>query len=58
MTLSHEFRSPLQSCLMILDSILSKSLDEVMRNALLLIIGQINLLLCLVNDILDMKMIS
>ena len=29
-----------------------------MRKTILVIIGQINLLLCLVNDILDMKMID
>ena len=58
MTLSHEFRSPLQSCLMILESLLCKVLDEAMRRKILVLIGQVNLLLCLVNDILDMKMID
>ena len=58
MTLSHEFRSPLHSCLMILESLLSKVIEETMRNTVLVLIGQINLLLCLVNDILDMKLID
>ena len=58
MTLSHEFRSPLQSCLMILESLLCKVLDDAMRSTILVLIGQVNLLLCLVNDILDMKMID
>ena len=32
--------------------------DEAMRKMVLVLISQINLLLCLVNDILDMKMID
>ena len=58
MTLSHEFRSPLGSCLMLLESLLSRVKDKVMRDILLTIVSQINLLLCLVNDILDIKMMA
>ena len=43
---------------MILESLLWQVFDEAMRKTILVIIGQINLLLCLVNDILDMKMID
>lgn len=32
MTLSHEFRSPLQSCLMILETLLWNILDEILHN--------------------------
>ena len=56
--MSHEFRSPLNSCLMLLDSLIMKIVDEAMRKMILVLISQINLLLCLVNDILDMKMID
>ena len=58
MTLSHEFRSPLNSCLMILESLLGRMIDKTTRSKILVLITQINLLLCLVNDILDMKMID
>ena len=58
MTLSHEFRSPLNSCLMLLESLLMRVFEEALRKMILVIISQINLLLCLVNDILDMKMID
>ena len=58
MTLSHEFRSPLHSCLMLLESLLMQVFDEAVRKMILVLVSQINLLLCLVNDILDMKMID
>ena len=58
MTLSHEFRSPLNSCLMLLESLLMQVFDEAVRKMILVLVSQINLLLCLVNDILDMKMID
>ena len=58
MTLSHEFRSPLNSCLMLLESLLMQVVEEALRKMILVLISQINLLLCLVNDILDMKMID
>ena len=58
MTLSHEFRSPLNSCLMLLESLLMRVFEEALRKMILVLISQINLLLCLVNDILDMKMIE
>ena len=58
MTLSHEFRSPLTSILMLLQSMLQSIIDEQKRRTIILIISQINLLICLVNDILDMKMIE
>ena len=58
MTLSHEFRSPLNSTLMLLESLLSRIFDEALQKMITVLISQINLLLCLVNDILDMKMID
>lgn len=58
MTLSHEFRTPLSSSLMILENLLTFQLQDTCRNLILLLISQINLLLCLVNDMLDLKMIE
>ena len=58
MTLSHEFSTPLTSTLMILESIIQTPLSESLRNSIMIVISQINLLLCLVNDILDLKMIE
>ena len=58
MTLSHEFRSPLSSTLMLLETILQTIVAESARQLILLVIAQINLLLCLVNDMLDLKMIE
>ena len=43
---------------MLLESLLMRVLDEALRKMILVLVSQINLLLCLVNDILDMKMID
>ena len=57
--ISHEFRTPLASVLMLLDNILNFSqLDPQARETLWLVVQQINLLLCLVNDVLDLKLIE
>ena len=58
MTLSHEFSAPLTSTLMMLEGMLAKLMDEAMREIIFTVISQINLLLCLVNDLLDFKMIE
>ena len=58
MTLSHEFRTPLSSSLMVLEHVLQFALSEACRKLILLLISQINLLLCLVNDMLDLKVIE
>ena len=57
-TISHEFRTPLSTSLMLLESILrSPALGESTYQKLSLIVSQLNMLLCLVNDVLDMKLI-
>ena len=57
--ISHEFRTPLASVLMLLDNILNfAQLDPQARETLWLVVQQINLLLCLVNDVLDLKLIE
>lgn len=57
--ISNEFRTPLSSVLMLLDSFLNFSnLNEMARETIWLVISQINLLLCLVNDQLDLRLID
>ena len=56
--MSQEFLMPLNSCLVLLESLEMKNVDAAMRKIVLALISQINLLLYLVNDILDMKMID
>ena len=57
-TISHEFRTPLGTVLMFLETILQQQLPENVANVLKLIASQLNLLLCLVNDVLDIKLIQ
>lgn len=56
--LSHEFRAPLTSTLMLLEGMLQTVFDEALRRVIFIVISQMNLLLCLVNDLLDLKMIE
>ena len=58
MTISHEFRTPLASSLMFLESLLGEQMTTQARHLIKIVISQINLLLCLVNDILDLKLIE
>jgi len=58
MTLSHEFRTPLTSTLMLLESLLISCQVESHRKIIRMVISQINLLICLVNDVLDLKMLD
>ena len=57
-TISHEFRTPVSNALMILEQLLEGTLEKSIREILVLVFVQLNMLLCLVNDILDIKMIS
>ena len=43
---------------MFLEQLMEKMLEESVRAVLVLIVMQLNMLLCLVNDVLDIKMIS
>ena len=58
MTISHEFRTPLTTTLMFLESLIVEHLSQSGQKLIKLITMQINLLLCLVNDILDIKLIE
>ena len=56
--MSHEFRTPVSTTLMFLNLILNKITDEYCKKLLLLVIGSLNLLLSLVNDVVDLKMLK
>ena len=58
MTISHEFRTPLTTSLMFLETLLAENMSASGRRLVKIVISQINLLLCLVNDILDFKLIE
>ena len=57
-TISHEFRTPLSTSLMFIENMLDGVTDPEHLSALNLITSQLNLLLCLVNDVLDIKLIA
>lgn len=54
-TMSHEFRTPLCTILTMLETFRSKLKDPEQIRLNTLIISQLNLLLCLVQDVLDLK---
>ena len=57
--LSHEFRTPLTTTLMFLESLLlNHDLQEQVISMLLVIVSQTNMLLSLVNDMMDNKLIE
>ena len=59
-TISHEFRTPIGTSLMFLEGTLDagSGLSAEGRTRIELVVCQLNLLLCLVNDILDIKLIE
>ena len=57
-TISHEFRTPLGTCLMFLEGLLKKDLPDSILRVLELIVSQLNLLLSLVNGVLDLKLLQ
>ena len=57
-TISHEFRTPLGTSLMFLENLMQFNLGEDALSLINLVVSQLNLLLCLVNDVLDIKMIQ
>jgi len=56
--ISHEFRTPLATSMMFLKNILRMVLDKQITEMISLIMNQIYLLINLVDDIVDIKMIS
>ena len=57
-TISHEFRTPLGTSLMFLDTLQKHNLPKMADGLVNLVISQLNLLLCLVNDVLDIRLIQ
>ena len=58
-TISHEFRTPLTSSLMLLDNLLNNfDLAPGAKEVIWLVISQANILLCLVNDSMDIQLIE
>ena len=58
MTISHEFRTPLGTAIMFLESLLEEPLPEHVKKVIKMVIAQLNLLLSLVNGVLDLKAIA
>ena len=56
--MSHEFRTPLGTCLMFIDLLLQMQLGHEAGKLIELIKHSLNLLLHLVNDIVDLKLIK
>ena len=56
--LNDEFYVPLSSSLMLMQSILKSIFKESQRRLLLTVIAQINMLICLISDILDCNLIE
>ena len=57
-TLSHGIRAPLVSILMVLESMLQEKQKQSLREKICTVITQINLLLCLVTDLLYLNMLK
>lgn len=55
MTLSKKFRTPLTSTLMLLEDLYIKTNSTALRQTIMVLISEMNLLICLVNDLLDLK---
>ena len=53
--LNDEFYVPLSSTLMLMQSLLKSIFEESQRRLLLTVIAQINMLICLISDIMDCK---
>ena len=57
-TLSNEIEAPLNSMLMLLNTLLTETEDAYMKKFLLLLNSNMTILLCLINDILDFKLLT
>ena len=57
-TISHEFRAPLSTSLMFIERVLQEMTDPEQIRLLRLVVAQLNLLLSLVHDVLDLKIIE
>ena len=58
-TISHEFRTPIATALMFLEMLMKDgSISENAKRTLKIVVSTLNMSLCLVNDLLDIKMIE
>ena len=57
-TIGHEFRTPLSTCLMLLEHMLQMFLHDKQRTICDLVRKQLSFLLSLVNDVMDLKIIE
>lgn len=57
-TFTQQVKAPLNSILMLCESLMKILLDQMQKQLLLIIVSQVNLLLCYFNDILDLKKIE
>ena len=57
-TISHELRTPISTILMMVESFKPQITDPEHLRIISLIIAQLNLVLCIVQDMLDLKMIE
>lgn len=58
LSLSHKVRTPLTTTLMILEGLYSKIEDEAIKRTFMVVISEINLLICLFNDLMDLKLLD
>lgn len=56
--LSHDVNQPLMSQLMLLQSLMETMVTESQKSLIMIMIAQTNMLVCLINDILDCKLIE
>ena len=57
-TISHEFKTPIGTTLMFLETLLTMGLNKQAKQIVELMMQKLNLLLHLVHDILDMKLLQ
>ena len=57
-TVSDDVKMPLTSILMLLESLAKICMDYTQNKIIQVIVSQVNLLLCLFNDMIDLKLIE
>lgn len=55
---SRDVQTPLKTILILLEGMVKSITDEKFKKSIFVVISQINLLICLFNDIIDLKMIE
>lgn len=57
-SLSAKFRTPLTTTLMVLENLYAKIVDEAIKKTCMIVISEINLLICLIYDLMDLKLLD